>query len=143
MNNPLVTFNAEVLMIRYQGKCKPRDGREAVVHTVYQDQTTAPLQGAIKDITGVMIPHYWRLGGENLPDGAGRSSNDLVMPETPLDTVYIPYSNKRIGRGAYNTKEAALKSHEPGERYGGTVKLVLKSNGTVEAKVNQGPDDGS
>lgn len=142
MSDPLVTFNADVLMVRYQGKCKTRNGRGAVVHKCYPDQAHAQLQGAINEDTGLMFPHHWGLDGKSSPNSSGSSDDDLLMPETPLDTVYVPYSTLSFDGVTYDTEEAARESFKNDTGLLGIVTLILKSNGTVQAKANLvGPDD--
>ena len=71
-------FNAQDIIDNHGGKCKTRNGTDAIIYAVHVGDGEPPIHGAILYSSGWNVSQ-WELGGK---DRGTDSDYDLIMPRT-------------------------------------------------------------
>ena len=128
-------FNAQEIIDNHGGKCKTRDGGDAVIYAVYPNQKAA-IHGAMSFAPcGNMSEWSWLIDGRGL--GAKDSPDDLIMPRTVVAETYLIFAH--IG-----TPQEQVTPYEKRQNLGRLlsdltvppqVRVTLYSDDTVESEV--------
>jgi hypothetical protein len=121
-------FNAQEIIDNHGGKCKTRDGGDAVIYAVYPNQKAA-IHGAISFAPcGNMSEWSWLIDGRGL--GAKDSPDDLIMPRTVVAELWAYLDSRGVVRSISNTHLPDPNGHDYK-----TIKSTLYSDETVESEV--------
>ena len=115
-------FDAQKIIDEHGGKCKSRNGRDAVIYAVHPDQSHAyKVHGAIL-VGGSWDPANWTADGK-INSFENDNARDLVMPRTVVATQNLTLNKYRSTLGHVD--------------YDGGVKVIIRlySDNTVESEI--------
>lgn len=119
-------FNAQDIIDKHQGRCKTRDGRDAVIYKVYDSDWIYPVHGAVDQAV-----FTWTQDGVHHRESV-TDSIDLIMPRTVVAEWWVTQEPK----GCRALHDSLTSAETYASLYNGSiVHTTLYSDDTVESEV--------